>query len=62
MVCIEGCLLLVARLDVDIVKFLTDIELSEVISFLEFSDQLRDQRERILILNNNHIKNPIVLY
>jgi len=62
MVCIEGCLLLVARLNADIVKFLTDIELSEVISFLEFSDQLRDQRERILILNNNHIKNPIVLY
>ena len=55
MVCIEGCLLLVARLN-------ADIELSEVISFLEFSDQLRDQRERILILNNNHIKNPIVLY
>ena len=45
MVCIEGCLLLVARLNADIVKFLTDIELSEVISFLEFSDQLRDQRE-----------------
>ena len=62
MVCIEGCLLLVARLNADIVKFLTDIELSEVISFLEFSNQLRDQRERILILNNNHIKNPIVLY
>jgi len=62
MVCIEGCLLLIARLNADIVKFLTDIELSEVISFLEFSDQLRDQRERILILNNNHIKNPIVLY
>ena len=62
MICIEGCLLLVARLNADIVKFLTDIELSEVISFLEFSDQLRDQRERILILNNNHIKNPIVLY
>lgn len=62
MICIEGCLLLVVRLNADIVKFLTDIELSEVISFLEFSDQLRDQRERILILNNNHIKNPIVLY
>jgi len=53
MICIEGCLSLVARLDIDIVEFLTDIKLS---------NQLRDQEKQILVLNSNCIENPVVIY
>jgi len=40
----KGCFSLIARLDID-VKSPVDIQLSEIASFLDFSDQFEDQRE-----------------
>jgi len=41
----KGCFSLIARLDIDVVKSPVDIQLSEIASFLDFSDQFEDQRE-----------------
>jgi len=45
MVCIKDSLLLIIWLDIDIVKTLTDVQLSKVASFLELGDQFRDQEK-----------------
>jgi len=40
---IRDCLLLIIRLNVDIIKILTDIKLGKVTGLLKLSNQLRDQ-------------------
>ena len=45
MVCMEGCLLLIAGLDANIVKTPAYIKLDKVLSTLKFNNELRNQQK-----------------
>jgi len=45
MVHVKDSFSLITRLDSDIVKFLANVQLSEVVGLLELGDQFEDQRE-----------------
>jgi len=57
----EGCLLLISRLNVDVVETLMDIQLGKVSSSSELGHEFRDQWERILVLDYYGVKCLIVL-
>ena len=45
MICMEGCLLLIAGLDTNIVETLVYIKLGKVLSSLKFDNKLRNQQK-----------------
>jgi len=47
----KGSLSLITRLDVNIIKFPTYVQLGEILHTLEFCDKLGDQREWIFVFN-----------
>ena len=61
MVSMEGCLELISELDTYIVKSLSNVEFGEVLGSVKLRDKLRNQRERVLVLNCCGIKCLVVL-
>ena len=57
----EGCLPLISRLNADVIKTPTDIQLSKVPSPAELGHKLGDQWERVLVLDCHGIECTIVL-
>jgi len=58
---LEGCLLLISGLNVDIVETLTNIQLGEVSGSAELQYEFRDQWEGVLILDYHGIECSVVL-
>ena len=52
---------LVALFDADIIVSPSDIELGENLGFLEFIDEVRDERERVSISDSVFVEVPVVL-
>ena len=57
----EGCFSLMFILDVDIVVPPSDIKLGEVFCIFEFIDEVRDEGERIGILDGMFIQVAVIL-
>ena len=57
----EGCFLLVSRLNADIVETPTDIQLGEVLSSVELGYKFRDQKEGVFVLDHHGVECMIVL-
>ncbi len=60
-VCAEGGFLLVTLSDSDIVVSPTNVELCEVLGSTQFVDELRDERQRVAILDRHLVELSVVL-
>jgi len=58
----EGGLLLITRLDPDIVEPSVYVKLSKILDILEFYDKLRDLQEWVLILDHDCVEVSVILY
>ncbi|KAG5353135.1 hypothetical protein C0989_009979 [Termitomyces sp. Mn162] len=58
---LEGSLLFIFLLDMHIVVAPPDVQFSEVLHAPEVIDELRDEREGVVVLHHHGIENPIVL-
>ena len=58
---LEGCLSLVSGLNANVVEILMDIQLGKVSGSTELEHELRDQWERVLVLDHHGVECSIVL-
>jgi len=61
MVSTESSLPLIARLNIYVIKPSLDIKLDEVFGSTKLWDKLRDQQERVFVLNSYKVKCLVVL-